>query len=183
MIPLHLDPQKLHLGLVGRAELAVRRLAWLRAGGADPQVFSDAPSEVLRAAAGPRLIEKLPNTDDLATLDIVWIADLPPELASPLYEAARAVKTIANVEDVLPECDFHTPALVRRGALLISIGTGGASPAAAGAVREAIKTAVPARWAGVLDDIAAARAQLKAAGADMSELKADALARIKAAGL
>jgi precorrin-2 dehydrogenase / sirohydrochlorin ferrochelatase len=183
MIPLHLDPAKARIALIGRAELAVRRLAWLRAGRADPAVFSDAPSEALRADAGPGLIERLPNTDDLAMHDIVWIADLPPDLAGPLYAQARAVKTIANVEDVLDQCDFHTPAVVRRGALLVSIGTGGASPAAAGAVRAAIEAAVPERWAELLDDIAAARAALKASGAGPAALKSDAQARISAAGL
>jgi len=183
MIPLHLDPAKLRIALVGRGELAVRRLAWLRAGGVDPAVFSDAPSDDLRAGAGPHLIAHLPDTDDLAALDIVWIADLAPELAGPIYAQARAVKTIANVEDVLPQCDFHTPAVVRRGAQLVSIGTGGSSPAAAGAVRAAIEQAVPARWADALADIAAARAELKAQGAGPAALKADALARISAAGL
>jgi precorrin-2 dehydrogenase/sirohydrochlorin ferrochelatase len=183
MIPLHLDPAKTRIALVGRGELTVRRLAWLRAGGADPVVFSDAPSEELHANAGPHLIARLPNTDDLQALDIVWIADLAPELAGRLYAQARAVKTIANVEDVLPQCDFHTPAVVRRGALLVSIGTGGQSPAAAGAVRAAIEHAVPERWADVLADIAAARADLKATGAGPGVLKADALGRISAAGL
>lgn len=183
MIPLHLDPQRSRIGLVGRGELAVRRLTWLRGGGADPVVFSDAPGADLRTLAGKRLVNHLPDTDDLRALDIVWIADLPPDLAGPLYAAARAQKTLANVEDVLDQCDFHTPALVRRGALLVSIGTGGASPAVAGKVRAAIESAVPEGWDPLLDDIAAARAALKAAGAGPAELKADALARIAAAGL
>jgi precorrin-2 dehydrogenase/sirohydrochlorin ferrochelatase len=183
MIPIHLDADALRIGLVGRGDLAVRRLAWLRAGGGEPCVFSDAPEEALAAAAGEALRPYLPGTEELLELDLVWIADLPAALAKPIYAAARGVKTLVNVEDVMPLCDFHTPALVRRGRLLVSVGTGGASPAVAAAARARAEAAFPDGWAALLDEIAAARNRMRADGAAPAALKADAEARIAAAGL
>ena len=43
MIPIYLDPSALKIALIGRGPLAVRRLHWLRDGGATPDVWSDAP--------------------------------------------------------------------------------------------------------------------------------------------
>jgi precorrin-2 dehydrogenase / sirohydrochlorin ferrochelatase len=183
MIPLLLDPACVAVGLVGRGDLALRRLDWLRAAGADPMVWSDAPSRALKAAAGECLVLRLPKPAEIARLQALWVADLPEDLAGPLAAEARDVRVLVNVEDVLPLCDFHTPAVVRRGRLTVAIGTGGASPAAAGVVRERIAAALPEAWGEALEEIAAARTALKAEGADMAALKADALARLAARGL
>jgi precorrin-2 dehydrogenase/sirohydrochlorin ferrochelatase len=183
MIPLFLDPAQVAIGLVGRGDLAVRRLDWLKAAGADPVVWSDAPSRALKAAAAERLVLHLPRPAEIARLQALWVADLPQDLAGPLAADARDVRVLVNVEDVLPLCDFHTPAVVRRGRMTVAIATGGASPAAAGVARERISAALPEVWAEALEDIAEARAALKAQGADMAALKADALARLAARGL
>ena len=43
--------------------------------------------------------------------------------------AARAAGALVNVVDDIAGCDWAAPAVVRRGDLLLAIGTGGASPA------------------------------------------------------
>jgi precorrin-2 dehydrogenase/sirohydrochlorin ferrochelatase len=180
MIPLFLDPAEVTVGLVGRGPLAERRLEWLRQGGAAPQVFSDEPSPALTEAAGPDLALRLPNADDLKAIRVLWIADLPLELAEPLHQQAMALGVLANVEDVPHLCPFHTPAVVRRGRLSLAISTAGNSPAVASEVRARLERLFPETWAAALDEIAAARKALRAEGADPAALKADALARLKA---
>ena len=59
---------------------------------------------------------------------------------------ARSANVLVNVEDVLPLCDFHTPAVLRRGQLTLAAGTGGASPAVARAARERLEAAFPESW-------------------------------------
>jgi precorrin-2 dehydrogenase/sirohydrochlorin ferrochelatase len=180
MIPIHLDPNKIKIGLAGRGELTVRRLAWLRNLGATPLVFSDAPSEALQTLAGAALQKRLPNDADLDGLDALWVADLTDLESQALGGAARAKKVLLNTEDVLPLCDFHTPSVVCRGRLVLSAGTGGASPAAASFVRERLAAAFPETWAEMLDELAKARQGQKQAGASMADMRRAAFTTLEA---
>ncbi len=178
MIPIMLDAARLRVGLAGRGALAVRRLEWFRRLGAAPELFSDAPGGELIAVAGDMLIPPPPDAGGLAGLDLLWIADFAPRAAADLYGLARAAKALVNVEDDLPLCDFHTPSVVTRGALVIAAGTGGGSPALAAIVRERLEEAFPVAWGPALDDIAAARRQMRSAGAAPAEIAADARRRL-----
>jgi precorrin-2 dehydrogenase/sirohydrochlorin ferrochelatase len=93
------------------------------------------------------------------------------------------VRTLVNVEDVLPLSDFHTPAIVRRGRLTLTAGTGGASPAVARAARERLEDAFPEGWAEATEEIADARAALREQGASFDTLVADARGRLNQRGL
>ncbi|OYU77481.1 MAG: siroheme synthase [Alphaproteobacteria bacterium PA3] len=161
--------------------LTVRRLNWFQGLGTIPLIFSDRPEPDLSAAAGPDLIPRLPNLEDLAGLQVVWVADLEPDEAELLGAAAREAKVLLNTEDVLPLCDFHTPAIVRRGRLVLSAGTGGGSPAAASYVRERLTATFPEAWAEMLDTLTAERLAQKQAGASMAEMRAAAFAKLVAA--
>lgn len=183
MIPVMLDPQRLRIGLAGRDTLAVRRLGWFRHFGATPVLYSDTPGGTFAEAAGDVLIPRLPDAGDLAALDLLWIADLDHDTAADLAARARRAKVLVNVEDDVPLCDLHTPAVVKRGRLVIAAGTGGASPAVASVVRAKLEEAFPENWGQVLEDIAAARARLRAEGVHGAELAADAKARLAAAGI
>ena len=180
MIPIHLDPSLTRIGLVGRGTLAVRRLSWFQGLGATPLIFSDRPEPELAAAAGPDLIARIPNSADLAGLQVLWVADLEPAEAELLGAAAREAKVLLNTEDVLPLCDFHTPAIVRRGRLVLSAGTGGASPATASYVRERLTSAFPEAWADLLETLTAERLVQKQAGASMAEMRQAAFAKLVA---
>jgi precorrin-2 dehydrogenase len=182
MIPIHLDPLHARIALIGREQLAVRRLAWLRDAGAAPDVWSDAPSGELLVAA-PKLEHRLPGLGDIAGYHAIWIADLEGGTSARLAQAARDARVLVNVEDQTTLCDFHTPAIVRRGKLTISAGTGGASPAVARVVREQLERAFAHSWGEAIDDIAEARALLRRSGVSMDALGADARQRLSARGL
>lgn len=183
MIPLYLDPAQARVALIGRGALAVRRLGWLVDAGAAPDVWSDAPSFDLVRAAGAALRPSLPNAADLARYHAIWIADLPYADAEALAAYAASVSVLVNVEDVKALCDFHTPAVVRRGKLTLAAGTGGASPAVARAARERLEAAFPDEWAHALDVIAKARAALREDNADFDTLVTDARKRLADFGL
>lgn len=183
MIPIHLDPALARSAVIGRGDLAVRRLLWLREAGASPDVWSDQPSADLAALAAGKLEPRLPHAAELAGYHLLWIADLPPGAARALAEDARAARVLVNVEDVMPLCDFHTPSVVRRGALTLTAGTGGASPAVARAAREQLEAAFPETWAQALAEIARSRAVLRAQGARLEALVADARTRLVQHGL
>jgi precorrin-2 dehydrogenase/sirohydrochlorin ferrochelatase len=183
MIPIYLDPTQTRIALIGRGALAVRRLQWLKAGGAAPEVWSDDPTPEFAAASGGLLLRRLPKISELERYQAIWIADLPLERADSLANAARSAGVLVNVEDVVELCDFHTPAVVRRGQLTLSAGTGGASPAVARAARERLESAFSESWSEALEEIAESRAALRKQGAGFDALVADARARLAARGL
>ncbi|MGH6951967.1 MAG: precorrin-2 dehydrogenase/sirohydrochlorin ferrochelatase family protein, partial [Vitreimonas sp.] len=90
---------------------------------------------------------------------------------------------LVNVEDVVDLCDFHTPAVARRGGLTLTAATGGASPAVARIARERLEAVFPPQWGEALDEVARARQTLRSAGADGDTLAADARRRLKNHGL
>ena len=125
----------------------MRRLAWLRTGGMEPVVFSDDPSPELMAAAGGSLRMGLPADDDWTLLNVAWIVDLEAPAAEALADAARAARVLVNVEDHRPGCDFHTPALVRRGDLMLTVSTNGLSPGLAARIRKQLEQQFGEEWA------------------------------------
>lgn len=177
MIPIYIDPAAVKIMLVGRGAAALRRLTWLQQAGAAPDVWSDAPSSDL-ATTARSLTRALPSGQDFACYHAVWIADLNRGEAAPLAEAARAAGVLVNVEDVIELCDFHTPAVVRRGRLTLAVGTGGASPAVTRAARERLEAAFPETWGAALNEIAASRSALREQSAGFETLIADARERL-----
>jgi precorrin-2 dehydrogenase/sirohydrochlorin ferrochelatase len=181
--PLIVDPKRVALGLVGRGAAAERRLELLLQGGSDRvAVFSDAPSAGLAACASARLRRRLPDQDDLAPLAIVWIVDLPLAQAAPLARAARAAGCLVNVEDVTELCDFHNPAQVRRGDLLLTVSTGGRSPGLAARIRSELARTFGSEWGDRLDRIAAKRSAWRRSGRSLDELARLSEATINANG-
>jgi precorrin-2 dehydrogenase/sirohydrochlorin ferrochelatase len=131
----------------------------------------------------PQIFDRMPNATELARYGAIWIAGLDAQKSQSLAEAGRDAGALVNVEDVVELCDFHTPAVVRRGRLTLAAGTGGASPAVARAARERLEQAFTADWAAALDDIADARTRLRKNGAGFDALVADARARLTQHGL
>jgi precorrin-2 dehydrogenase/sirohydrochlorin ferrochelatase len=158
MIPIILDGRQLPIALVGRGEIAERRLAWLLDGGAENlTVYSDRPSTALAALAGARLAAHLPSPAEQARVRVLWIADLPLVEARPIAAAAREAGVLVNVEDVLAACDFHNPSLVRRGDLLLTVSTGGKSPGLAARIRRRLEASFGPEWADRLELVATKR--------------------------
>jgi precorrin-2 dehydrogenase/sirohydrochlorin ferrochelatase len=182
MIPIYLSPTETRIAVVGRDEAATRRLTWLRAGGAAPDVWSDLPSPLLLGAS-ENLSRGLPSKDEIARYHAIWIADLPKDVAENLASDARAAGVLVNVEDVPSLCDFHSPAVVRRGKLTLTAATGGASPAVARAARERLEATFKEAWGEALEEIAASRTALRERGASFDALVADARARLIQHGL
>ena len=171
MIPIVIDPSMTSMALIGRGEVAERRLDLLdEAGAARLVVFSDLPEPGFAAAAGGRLRRHLPVAGELAAFQIVWIADLPLDLAEPLAAAVRAHGTLVNVEDVKPFCDFHNPALVRRGDLLLTVSTNGRSPGLAVRIKRRLAAMFGPEWADRLNTVGRKRDAWKGRARSITEL-------------
>jgi len=173
MLPIALDLTRLRVAVVGRGAAACRRLSLLdQAGARRVSVFSDRPEPALAAAAGDRLRRRLPEGADLAGPAVLLVCDLPLGTAGALAAAARASGVLVNVEDVSALCDFHMPAIVRRGDLVLAISTGGKSPGLARALRHWLERLIDARWGERLRGLARRRRQWRARGLGTPELAA-----------
>ena len=171
MIPVMVDPKQVAIALVGRECAAERRLELLLEGGAEQlTVFSDEPCAGLATRAGVRLHRRLPEAEELTTFALLWIVDLPLAEAAPLARSARAAGCLVNVEDVIALCDFHNPAQVRRGDLLLTVSTGGRSPGLAARIRSELARTFGPEWAERLNSIATKRLAWRRPGRPLDEL-------------
>ena len=122
---------------------------------------------MLRAAGIADLIifdGRVPEPHELSALDILFVAGIGESESRDLCAAARAVGVLVNVEDVPKLCDFHVPAQVRRGDLLITVSTGGRSPGLSSVLREVLEDLFGTEWERRLDEVAKSRARWRSAG-------------------
>jgi precorrin-2 dehydrogenase/sirohydrochlorin ferrochelatase len=183
MLPIIVDVKRGAIALVGEGPQSVKRLAILDGAGArHVRVYAPNPSPELRAAAGGRLVPRWPKAEDFDHTALIFVGDLPPDRAEPFFVMGRAKGALVNVEDQTAYCDFHVPSIVRRGDLLISISTGGRSPALAQMIRARIGLAFGPEWEGHLDAIADLRAGWRAAGLSPAEISKRTEAAVAAAG-
>jgi precorrin-2 dehydrogenase/sirohydrochlorin ferrochelatase len=169
MVPVALDPTAMAMAVAGRGEAALRRFLALRAGGArDPKLFSDQPDGL--AAAGEALRRSLPGPNDITPLRALWIAGLPDDRAAELAAMARSLRVLVNVEDRPALCDFHSVAEVRRGDLLLTVSTGGASPGLAGRIRARLAAEFGPEWSDRLALLRQHRAAWRGQGQDVAAL-------------
>ncbi len=142
MLPIVLKHSAGRVGLSGEGASFESRRQWL-------------------AAAGMELVIIGPHSE-LGGLTLLFIAGLPTSEAAALASRARAQDVLVNVEDEPPLCDFHVPALVRRGDLLISVSTGGRAPGLARLLREWLDSRFGPEWATYLDQASDARVAWRA---------------------
>ncbi|HEX9809091.1 MAG TPA: bifunctional precorrin-2 dehydrogenase/sirohydrochlorin ferrochelatase [Alphaproteobacteria bacterium] len=171
MYPVIFDPRRLRVVLVGAGEAVLRRLEGLEGSAAeDFRVFSPTPSVRLLERAGGRLHRRLPVPSDLAGTHLVLVAGLDDEASGRIAAMARAAGIPVNVEDRPEWCDFHVPAVVRRGDLLLTASTGGRSPGLAGRLRERLESLFGPEWEERMECLAEAREGWRAEGCDPAAL-------------
>ena len=133
---------------------------------AKARLFDGSPAEVVRI--GPEAAQLAAS---YAGARLVFIA-LGGEAAAHAAGAARAAGALVNVVDRPELCDFNTPALIDRGAVVGAVATGGAAPLLASELRREIE----ARWPAALGEVAALiqalQAEARAAFPDVAERRA-----------
>jgi precorrin-2 dehydrogenase / sirohydrochlorin ferrochelatase len=164
MIAVALDPAVLPIAVAGRGVGALRRFHALRSGGArNLLLFTDEPAEL------GEVVRPLPvRRSDLAGIRALWITGLPDWEAAELAALARSERVLVNVEDRPALCDFHSVAEVRRGDLLLTVSTGGASPGLAARIRARLAGEFGPEWADRLALLRDQRAVWRRGGRDLA---------------
>jgi precorrin-2 dehydrogenase/sirohydrochlorin ferrochelatase len=117
--------------------------------------------------------ELLPwDADDsrLVGLRLLFVAGLDEDRASSFASRARALGVLVNVEDEPELCDFHVPAILRRGDLVLTVSTGGRAPGLARRLREWLEQKFGPEWQGRLGTLGDARLGWRADGIPPAEV-------------
>jgi precorrin-2 dehydrogenase/sirohydrochlorin ferrochelatase len=170
MLPLALDVQHQKVIVVARGRPGQQRYELLHGSGCERIVLYNDAAEPWACQAQAHLYQRLPDPEELLGVRVVFIAGVELEIAEPLAQAARAHGALVNVEDVLPLCDFHVPAIVRRGDLLISVSTGGRAPGLAQRLRSHLAQLFGSEWETRVRRLGDARLQWREEGASKDEV-------------
>jgi uroporphyrin-III C-methyltransferase/precorrin-2 dehydrogenase/sirohydrochlorin ferrochelatase len=131
--------------IVGGGEAARRKARLLASSPARLEVFAPAIDVGLAEELKDRVIFHLrdPNVADLRGAALAIVAEESLARATQVAGVAREAGVPVNVVDRPELCDWHTPALIDRGAVTIGVATGGASPVIARDLRARIELAIP----------------------------------------
>ncbi len=154
MFPIALDLKKIPILLIGEGEAYAKR---------HKQLVEYGATNITSLRGEVEEIQK-------ASARIVMVAGLSYERSKQLATAARAAGKLVNVEDMNDICDFYFTANVKRGDLVISVSTGGASPTLSRKIRDYIAAKFGAEWENRVVEIADFRKKLKADGKNIPEI-------------
>lgn len=143
--PLFLGVEGALVLVVGGGVVAERRVATLIASGALVTVVAPEATETLATLAREGGLEWHPRDfapADTAGARLVFAATGIDAVDRRVAEAARATGAFVNVADDAALSDFHVPAIKRRGAIQLAVGTGGAAPGLAARLRDRLATGI-----------------------------------------
>lgn len=102
------------------------------------RLFEGSPARLVRL-----LGEEALSSHSYAGAILAFVASEDEAFADAAAAAARAAHVPVNVVDRPALCDFTTPAVIDRGAVVAAVGTGGASPMLATLLRHDIEARLP----------------------------------------
>jgi siroheme synthase-like protein len=148
--------------VVGELAVEAGKVEGLLAAGAEVTVVAKGPEAALaRLEADRRVVVRrrgYRGPGDLAGAVLCVAHAAEPGVRNAIAADARAAGILVNVMDDVPNCDFAAPAVVRRGDLVVAIGTGGRAPALASRVRAELARRFGPEWTELVDRVGQVRA-------------------------
>jgi siroheme synthase-like protein len=153
--------------VVGAGRVAARKIAGLLDAGADVHVVAPDVNAEVRAwrAAGRVTVE--PRRFVPTDLDGAWlvtVATPDPVVNAAVADAGEARRIFVNAADDPAHCSFTLMSVVRQGDVVVTIGTGGRSPALATYLKDHVTTELGPEWGVLLELLSDEREQLRAGG-------------------
>ena len=153
--------------VVGAGRIAARKIAALLEAGADVRVVAPEATGEVRDWADAGKVELVGRTFEPADLDGAWLATTAtgdPDVDHAVFEAGEARHVWVNSADDPKNCSFTLMSIVRSGDLVVTIGTGGRSPALAAWLKGRLQAELGPEYATLLDILSEAREELRASG-------------------
>lgn len=149
--------------VIGGGPVALRKVRGLLQGGARVRVISPEVEPELHLLHESQEIEWVDREyaeGDLRGAFLVFaVTDNRAVQAMVLQEAEKSTVLLNSADDP-PRSDFHVPAHFRRGKMLITISTGGGSPALAKMIREQLEEDIVPEYGAVVDLLSLVRMQV-----------------------
>jgi precorrin-2 dehydrogenase/sirohydrochlorin ferrochelatase len=149
--------------VIGDDAVRERKVDGLLAAGADDVlVVATAPGarlDELETIDGVAVERRGWKADDLNGAFLVVAASRDAGERDAIAREARCRRALVNVMDDIPNCDWSAPSIVRRGELVLTIATGGASPALAKKLRAQLSAVYGEEWSEVLAVLRAVRTE------------------------
>jgi siroheme synthase-like protein len=140
--PVFLDLRDGPVLVIGGGPVAEGKVEGVLAAGANVTVVSPTVTPRLAGWVAAGRIEHLARAyqpGDLAGRRLAVVATDDPAVSGAVAAEGRERGIWVNAADEPARCDFILPAVIRRGRLVVAVSTGGASPAAARAIREELE--------------------------------------------
>ena len=137
--PINIDINNKKALVVGGGQIAARKVERLKQCGARITVVSPEFCRDLSRAKGVKRIKRRYRKSDIQGARIVISATDSEAANRRVYEHASAANIPVNVVDQPHLCTFTVPAVIERGDLLITISTGGGSPALSSKIRKQLE--------------------------------------------
>lgn len=132
--------------LSGGGDAALAKLRLLMKTTAALHVFAPAPAnEIVNWAEGGKLTlhRRALSASDASGAALIYAADEDDAKDADVAQIAHAAGVLLNIVDNLGGSDFITPAIVDRDPVTIAIGTEGAAPVLARAIKADLETRLP----------------------------------------
>ena len=156
LYPIFLDLSERRCVVVGGGEVANRKARKLLQARAEIVVISPEVRPELESVASE--IRRRPYEDgDLEGTYLAFAATDDREVNAAVAREAKERGIPVNVADRPLEGDFALPSTLRRGRLQLAVSTGGASPTLARNIKSELEEVFGPEWAGVVEELHAAR--------------------------
>ena len=149
--------------VVGGGRIAYRKVQQLLAAGGEVTVLS--PDFVDEFHALPvALLTREYASGDVANFRLVITATGNMVVDQQIYDECEVRGIWVNSADDPDRCAFTLPATLRRGSLMVTVSTGGASPALASWLRSHLELSIVPEFADVVSQLAVERARIHEEG-------------------
>lgn len=176
-LPIVLDVKGKLCVVIGGGRVARRKVGDILAAGGLVRLVSPALDPELEQLAKTQNMEVLRQAFDPSVLEgafLVFVATDDETVNESAAAAARKRGLLVNVADRPPLCDFHVPAVIRRGDLLVTFSTGGKSPALARRLKKKLGEDIGEEYASLLELLGRLR-QETASRPDLTQTERQAL--------
>jgi precorrin-2 dehydrogenase/sirohydrochlorin ferrochelatase len=169
--PVNLIVENRRCLVVGGGTVAARKVEGLLACGARVHVVAPQVGDEIRSwAPGVTWEERPYRTGETAGYWLVVSATDSTEVNRAVFEDGEAAGVWVNAADDPDNCSFTLPAVLRRGALTVTVSTGGRSPALASWLRDQLDARLGSEYETLLDLLSEAREALRASGRSSEEV-------------
>jgi len=160
--PINFDVSGRGVLVIGGGQVALRKVKSLRACGAAVTVVSPAFCSGLSRMKGIRRIRRGYRKSDLRGACLVISAAGPQAVNRLAWEHASEAGIPINVVDQPELCTFTLPAVLNWGELMITVSTGGGSPALSAHIRRKLEETIGPEFGRHLALLAEMRTRVKA---------------------